>query len=249
MKILFIILIIFLYNICISQQSKSDKVKSQSFLVIKITTIGNEDNFYNSILILYNVTKKIKQDTIRLINSNTYIKRIDKKDLIYDYSNGFLRIIVRTDSNEYIIFEDLMKNIFRWFDTLSYVLDYNKLDFKEKELIKDTEHKENENKLKEIEQSKDIIISEAQNKKEHYENMISGQSHNSIADFLYQEGFSRNFSNSGSIFKEIFEKTFYDENNSFYRITIEMWYSYGYGNLYYDVYYSYYINDNYFRRN
>lgn len=110
---------------------------------------------------------------------------------------------------------------------------------------------------KEIEKGlKEAVYNEAVGKIESYVNdlyyyyndKLSGKSRNSMADFLYYEGFSRDIRVGSTLIEEFIKFYYFDKNGNilemvhsgeFYCIlNIDVWYSYGYGNLYYSVDYS-----------
>jgi len=247
-------LFLFTCNICNSQH------KHKGFIVINIKTIGNDDYYYQSSLFLNYITKQKKVDSIPLINSNTFVMRINKKDLDIDflppYFNGSLHIKVQTSLNSYLIGLGSLEDLLSFKDTITYYLFYDDLPYKKEELENEALRKEKEAsrieklekeeiKLNQSELIRETLIREAEQTTEYYRNKINGKSHNKIADYLYHEGFSRDFSSSGSVIKEIFTLRYIYENYSqfdmSYQIKIAMWYSYGYGDLYFDVSYNYYI--------
>jgi|SRR4030095_2215944 len=98
-----------------------------------------------------------------------------------------------------------------------------------------TTRNEEKNKLKEF------LESQAQQLIVYYEPKISGKSYNAAADYLYDEGFGRGYI-TGSVTKTDFFKSFcYNDsyqpveypNGYCIKLHIYLWYSYGYGNLYY----------------
>lgn len=86
-----------------------------------------------------------------------------------------------------------------------------------------------------------IVLEELYDKLKYYHKIIKGKSSNKIADILYDEGFSRSYSNEGSNFYTIYSNRWSFDNGDYYSITINTWFSYGYGNLYYDIDYSAYL--------
>jgi hypothetical protein len=239
LKTLFIILIIlFSINICNSQKkAKTENISGKALLkVLKIITIGNEDYYYSGRLVLTYLLD-IPNDSIILTNSDTLIKLFDEKDL-----NKYLsiKIKVRSNVNDYAIkdfTEVLSKN-----DTVLYVLNYDTLGYKEQE----TERKQIETENQEtLTAAFNQLLSDARESVSYYTNKIEGKSYSKIADILYDEGFSRSFSSSGSVLKEIFSITYtYGDipyTDKSYTINIALWHSYGYGKSFYSIDYSIYL--------
>lgn len=241
MKYIFFILFILVLNNCNAQQ------KTNSFIVIKMTTVGNDDYYYEGFLQLQNVSLNTKYEEIKLINSYTFEKQIKKKDISGSSYNQLIQIKIKTPYNKYVIFVGYLESLLEHSDTISYTLNYDSLKYKESEM-KELEIRKEEQRLKLLsyEEKRQIVLTDAQASKNYYSNIIQGKSHNKIADYLYDEGFSRSFSSNGSVFFENFSLEFGYENYTpvqlSYKIKISLWKSYGYGKSFYEISYSYYIN-------
>jgi len=126
-----IILIIFFtlasFNICLPQ--KKSKYNSNQFFELKIITIGNDDNYCESSLRLVGIIDTIRDDSIKLFNSDTLIKKLNKKKLNDYYFSGRIFLRIRTPINYYDIDLDYLKDSIKISNTISYVLNYNLLRF------------------------------------------------------------------------------------------------------------------------
>lgn len=242
MKVLILVMSIVFSEVCFSQ------VKNLQFSVIKVTTIGNEDLYYKSDLLIVKIPilnsfkEEIKieiLDSIPLLNNYSFIKRLTFPELEKRYKNTHIELSVKTPNKSYSIMIGLLDQLFQFADTINYVLDYNKLDFKEKELLEKRKLEEEQEYLSKKEELLSVVKTAAEESATYYKTQINGKSHNRIADYLYEEGFHRTFSTEGSVFTEIFTLDFILDliTKSYYTIVIKLWYSYGYGNLYYDVSY------------
>lgn len=242
MKIILIILLTFFsFLICKSQirekNSKDHKEKKTSLKVLKIITIGNEDYYYEGILdltFLFN----IPNEKTSLRNSDTLVKLFDLHEL-----NKYLsiKLRVRTKVNEYII-KEFLNELASSSDTVLYVLNYDTLGYKEIETEKEKIKSENEEIFTAVYTQ---LVGDAEESVSQYRKNIEGKSYNKIADYLYDEGFSRSYSTGGSVLKEIFSITYtygdIPQSDKSYQINISLWHSYGYGKLFYSIDYSIYL--------
>lgn len=100
-----------------------------------------------------------------------------------------------------------------------------------------------------IEDKRQLMEGEAQNLKNYYESIINGKSFNKIGDILYDENFRRSYA-TGSVtitrYTKNYDYVWDTGGEGKIMFTIDVWYSYGYGNLYYDIYYDLYVNGKYF---
>lgn len=241
--------------------------------VIKITTKGNTDEYYSGAILIkykiydlpgnrkeYYIKDGVKQykfrneeisssnfpfDSIPLTNNDVMTKLIDKKEI---QNIKQLSLMVKGKLDEYKINEvriEFLNNN----DTLTYELDYDKLEFKELENKRIEQNNLNSISTKEDSLEFDSMMDDIQNNIAFYEKKLNGKTRNQIADFLYDEGFSRDFY-WGSTLGEKFECEFkYDgfaKYRKSYTIIIRMWYSYGFGNLYCNVEYSAHFKNKFF---
>lgn len=219
---------------------------SNKKIVVKIETIGNSDLYYAGTMIFC-------EDTVKLLQNYVHLKVYKEKEFSWLCNNyGRIQIIVSTSEDTYTVYGAPINQIK---DTFKYVLNYDNLNFKEieiekrekkeKEIIQKKSNKEYEEELRQL------IINDAEEKRTYYENKIHGKKHNVIADYLYEEGFTRSFS-SGAVLKEDYttDFTFNDlPGKVYYTLKISMWNSYGYGKLYYSIDYYYWINNHFYSTN
>lgn len=110
-----------------------------------------------------------------------------------------------------------------------------------------TEEKQKKDELTEYNRIK--LINEGENYKSYYQNKIDNKDYNKIGDILYYEEFKRQYV-TGNVITTKYTKNYdYElDGGQIGRImfTIDVWYTYGYGDLYYKIYYDLIIDDKYY---
>lgn len=255
MKKLFLLLFLFFISANIYSQAATPKTvdineRKSKYKTLKIITNGNEDNYYKAELIIYEqgVYKDTSQVKILLFNNDTLTKIFNRIDLI---KHNF-QIKITTATNSYDI-NKLSVYDFDKKDTIIYNLNYIELTYKEDEIAESIqiENRKEEQRIfkqKKLVEYKEILLmmKEAYENASIYEKKIKGKSRNKIADYLDQEGFDHEYY-SGRHYGEKFTIHYrYGDlkyNEKSYDIIIYMYYSYGYGNLYYEINYNFYFKD------
>ncbi len=246
-SILVLFILIVPMSFCSAQKSIKQKQNNSTkpFLkVLKIITNGNQDQYYNGKLFMLN---DLLVDSVNLYDSDTLKKVFD--ELEYDrFELRNLIVRIRTPFYYYDYRIGKMKD-FEKVDTILYVVNYDTLSIKRDEeelLVKQAELEslEKEN-LRRFEEIFIEIMNEAEEKVSYYRSKIDGKRRNYIADFLYDEGFSRDLTTSGSVLKEIYTLSFvYDDipaRDKSYKIVVALWNSYGYGKFFYSIDYEIYL--------
>lgn len=200
------------------------------------------------------ITKKnMPYEVTSLLNSNTLIKLIQKSDI---RRIDKMQLMVKTQFNKYTI-EGIDINKLQSEDSIVINLNYDELSYKNDELskVRETEIKDSlklvEKQLKVEMNSVQMIAmgDEIMEKVSYYQKKLSGKTRNKIADILYHDGFSHDYFTGGTL-GEKFELTFTYDGVPFYTksftIAVHMWYSYGFGNLYYEVGYHCYFDGKYY---
>lgn len=221
--------------------------------IVKIYTVNN----YNDTL-----ESKLYYETKFFVEKDFYFNLKDNNSFVEEFTDYDLQVLKRlsiilvnkSNKLDKIIVCDLLERVksLRKKDTLYYKLNVDSIanDFAVKQaILKETEIQEN--RIKDIEnlsKYKNIlnryidILKDAELLYTSYKNKIDGKSENIIADILYDDGFSRTYDLSGSVFKDVYQLSWlYDTGgNEKDRLTfiICLWYSYGYGRLFYSIEYN-----------
>lgn len=156
--------------------------------------------------------------------------------IYYDSIVNFFLSNIETMKNDDLCFRNikLYNDIYLRSEKLSYELE-TMLNAKN-ELLDEEAKKKNEF----IEEKRPYLELEAENYKSYYAKKINGKNYNQIGDILYEENFTRSYAR-GSVSITRYTKTYeYLWENGIkgtVKLIIDVWYSYGYGNLYSDMYY------------
>lgn len=235
-KIFILFFLVFMCNISYSQK------------ILKIIFTGdNSDFYYSSYLFISgyrqnDIISYAIPDEIIKIYSDTIYKYLSENDL-KKYYKIILRI--KTPTKEYDIhnfYTDLKQTDFKKIDTITYILNYDNLGYREEA--------ENQKKIEsEKEEKHNIKLSIFKNTAleyvSYYQNKINGKTYNKISDILYEEGFKRDYytSSSGNFITR-FRLTYnfdtpedekYLYSKDYITIEICLWHSFGYGKLIYSV--------------
>lgn len=244
MKQIVLLLLLFISTNIYSQTKSSSKpvdinAGKSKWKTLKLITSGNEDEYYRGEFIYFKKGSYNQSDkeSTRLFNNDTLTKIFNTLDL-KDH-NFFL--IITTATNSYEI-NKLSAYDFDKKDTIIYNLNYAELTYQTDELKEKVYNEIKERNKKSdaefVEKLKQIVIKDIGESISYYDKKIKGKSRNKIADFLYEENFSHDYFTGGTLGEEFsgdFTYTGYEQSDMFYRITISLWYSYGYGNLYYKI--------------